>query len=84
MKRTLPHTVEAEELYSAGVTGLVAAARNHRAAQASTFAAYAATRIREAILDELRRQDCMSRSGRTKAKRLASALSRLEPQQAGR
>ena len=44
----------------------------------------AATRIREAILDELRRQDCMSRSGRTKAKRLASALSRLEQQQAGR
>jgi RNA polymerase sigma factor FliA len=83
MKRTLPSSVEAEDLYSVGVTGLVLAARNHRAAQAGTFAAYAATRIRGAILDELRRQDWMSRSGRSKAKRLGAALSRLEQEQGG-
>jgi RNA polymerase sigma factor for flagellar operon FliA len=66
-----------------GITGLVLAARNFRAAQADRFAAYAATRIRGAILDELRRLDWMSRSGRAKAKRLGSAISRLEQQHAG-
>jgi RNA polymerase sigma factor for flagellar operon FliA len=83
MKRKLPQSLEAEELYSVGVTGLVVAARNYRAAQAGSFAAYAATRIRGAILDELRRLDWMSRSGRCKAKRLGSALNRLEQQQGG-
>jgi RNA polymerase sigma factor FliA len=83
MRRKLPSTIEAEELYSVGVTGLVLAARNHRAAQAGTFAAYAAARIRGAILDELRRQDWMSRSGRAKAKRLGAALSRLEQERGG-
>jgi RNA polymerase sigma factor for flagellar operon FliA len=52
-------------------------------AQAGSFAAYAATRIRGAILDELRRLDWMSRSSRSKAKRLGSALSRLEQAQGG-
>ena len=36
-----------------GVTGLVVAVRNYRALQAGSFAAYASTRIRGAILDEL-------------------------------
>jgi RNA polymerase sigma factor for flagellar operon FliA len=83
MKRKLPQSIEAEELYSVGVTGLVVAARNYRAAQAGSFAAYAATRIRGAILDELRRLDWMSRSGRSKAKRLGLAITRLEQEQGG-
>jgi RNA polymerase sigma factor for flagellar operon FliA len=66
-----------------GLTGLALAARNYRASHAGSFAAYAATRIRGAILDELRRQDWMSRSGRAKAKRLGSALSRLEQERGG-
>jgi RNA polymerase sigma factor FliA len=84
MKRKLPACIEAEDLYSVGVTGLVVAARNYRSAQAGSFAAYAATRIRGAILDELRRQDWMSRASRSKAKRLGSALTRLEQAQGGR
>lgn len=83
LKRRLPPTIEAEELYSVGVTGLVIAARNYRPAQAGSFGAYAATRIRGAMLDELRRLDWMSRAGRSKAKRLGSALSRLEQQRGG-
>jgi hypothetical protein len=43
-----------------------------------TFAAYAAIRIRGAILDELLRQDSMSRWNLGKAKRLGSAVSRLK------
>ena len=83
LKRKLPHSIEAEDLHSVGLTGLVLAARNYRPAQGGSFAAYASTRIRGALLDELRRQDWMSRSGRSKAKRLGSALSRLEQEHGG-
>src|SRR5262245_38849736 len=57
MKRRLPQTVEEDELYSIGVTGLIAAARNFSPTKAGSFASYASTRIRGAILDELRRSD---------------------------
>ena len=78
MRRKLPSKIETDELYSIGVTGLVAAARNYRASRESSFASYATTRIRGAILDELRRMDWMSRATRSKAKRLGSAISKLE------
>jgi RNA polymerase sigma factor for flagellar operon FliA len=83
MKPKLPSNIETEELYSIGVTGLVAAARNYRASQRSNFISYASTRIRGAILDELRRMDWMSRAMRSKAKKLDSVISRLEQEQGG-
>ena len=83
MRRKLPSNIETEDLYSIGVTGLVVAARNYRPSQKGTFAAYAATRIRGAILDELRRTDWMSRASRSKAKRLSLAISKLEQEQGG-
>src|ERR1700757_2697297 len=83
MRRKLPSKIEADELYSIGVTGLVAAARNYRPSRESSFASYATTRIRGAILDELRRMDWMSRATRSKAKRLGSVISKLEQEQGG-
>jgi RNA polymerase sigma factor FliA len=83
MKRKLPNHVETEDLYSIGVTALVAAARNYHPSQERTFAAYAAIRISGAILDELRRTDWMSRASRSKARRLSSAISKLEQEQGG-
>jgi RNA polymerase sigma factor for flagellar operon FliA len=83
MKRKLPSNVETEDLYSIGLTGLVAAARNYRRSQGRTFAAYAAIRISGAILDELRRTDWLSRASRSKARRLSSAMSKLEQEQGG-
>jgi RNA polymerase sigma factor FliA len=83
MKRKLPSNVETEDLYSIGVTGLVAAARNCRRSHERTFAAYAAIRISGAILDELRRTDWLSRASRSKARRLRSAMSKLEQEQGG-
>ena len=83
MKRKLPSNVEIEDLYSIGVTGLVAAARNYRRSQECTFAAYAAIRISGAILDELRRTDWMSRASRSKARRLSAAIAKLEQEQGG-
>ena len=83
IKRRLPSTIEIDDLYSIGVTGLVAAARNYRPAQERSFGSYANTRIEGAILDELRRMDYMSRSNRSKAKRLGSAICKLEQEQGG-
>src|ERR1700751_3657916 len=83
MRRKLPSKIEADELYSVGVTGLVAAARNYRPSRESSFASYATTRIRGAILDELRRMDWMSRATRSKAKRLGSVITKLEQEQGG-
>ena len=83
MKRKMPSNVETEDLYSIGVTALVAAARNYHPSQERTFATYAAIRISGAILDELRRTDWMSRATRSKARRLSSAISKLEQEQGG-
>src|ERR1700736_6282640 len=83
MKRKLPSNVDTEDFYSIGVTGLVAAARNYRRSQERTFTAYAAIRISGAILDELRKTDWMSRASRSKARRLSSAISKLEQEQGG-
>jgi RNA polymerase sigma factor FliA len=83
MRRRLPSAIEIDDLYSIGVTGLVAAARNYRPAQERSFGSYANTRIEGAILDELRRMDCMSRINRAKAKRLRSAISKLEQEKGG-
>ena len=42
-KRRLPANVDAEELRSVALTGLVAAARNFRSAESSSFAGYASS-----------------------------------------
>ena len=81
IKQKLPDTIEAEELHSIGLSGLVAAAQRYQPAAQKTFPGYAATRIRGAILDELRRQDSMTRQSRAKAKRLGSAISKLQQEQ---
>ncbi|MBV8141701.1 MAG: FliA/WhiG family RNA polymerase sigma factor [Verrucomicrobia bacterium] len=83
IKRRLPSSVDAEDLYSIGVTGLVAAARNYQPDQERGFGSYANTRIRGAILDELRRMDSMSRSKRSKARQLGNVISKLEQEQGG-
>src|SRR5215472_11084323 len=81
MKQKLPDTIEADELHSIGLSGLVAAAQRYQPSRRNSFAGYAATRIRGAILDELRRQDPMTRCSRTKAKRLELAICKLQQEQ---
>ena len=63
IKVNLPPHVVGDDLYSAGVTGLVAAVRKFDPAQSVTFASYATMRIRGAILDELRQRDWAGREG---------------------
>ncbi|MEA3213580.1 MAG: polymerase sigma factor FliA [Chthoniobacter sp.] len=78
MKASLPAHVEAEDLGSVGVIGLVQAARSYRADQGTAFSTYATLRIRGAVLDELRRMDWMPRRARAKAKELKETVNQLE------
>lgn len=78
IKLNLPAHVDADDLYSVGVTGLINAVRKYDPAQNTTFGAYATMRIRGAILDELRRMDWCPRRARAKARKLKEAISVLE------
>jgi len=73
----LPNHVHIDDLTSAAMVGLFRAARGFDAARGVPFAAYATTRIRGAILDELRGADWASRSLRTKARSLQNAADNL-------
>lgn len=74
----LPSHIEVDELYSVGVTGLIAAVRNYDAARGKTFAGYVSVRIRGAILDELRRLDWCPRRTRAKGRKLRDTIGELE------
>jgi len=78
IKLTLPSHIEADDLYSVGITGLIAAVRRYDPEQGNTFAGYAATRIRGAILDELRRMDWCPRRARARARKLKESINALE------
>ncbi len=78
MKIFLPSTLDIEDLYSVGATGLMAAVRKYDMAQAAAFPAFASIHIRGAVRDELRRMDWTPRSVREKAKLVREALEGLE------
>jgi RNA polymerase sigma factor for flagellar operon FliA len=73
----VPSHVNRDDLTSAGLTALVLAARAFDAERGVPFDRYAATRIRGALLDELRSADWASRSVRRRARDLAETRSRL-------
>lgn len=73
----VPSHVNRDDLTSAGLTALVQATRAFDAERGVPFARYAATRIRGAILDELRSVDWASRSVRRRARDLDETRSRL-------
>lgn len=68
--RTLADEADLDELVSAGMLGLLSAAEAFDAARGLAFSTYAATRIRGAMLDELRRIDPLTRTARERARRL--------------
>lgn len=78
IKLTLPPHIDADDLYSVGVTGLIAAVRKYDPDQGNTFAGYAAMRIRGAVLDELRRMDWCPRRTRARARKLKESINQLE------
>ncbi len=74
----LPRTVEHEDLYSAGVLGLLDAYQKFDHAKGVKFETYAVWRIRGAVLDQLRSLDWASRSMRRWARELESTCQRMD------
>jgi RNA polymerase sigma factor FliA len=76
----LPGHVDRDELVSAGLLALVQAARAFEPATGAPFGAYARTRIRGAVLDELRAADWAPRGVRSRARALSRAEQELAVQ----
>lgn len=74
----IPAHVSRDDLVSAGMAGLAQAARNFDAERGIAFDRYASTRIRGALLDELRSCDWASRSVRSRARQVQNAVEELQ------
>jgi RNA polymerase sigma factor FliA len=74
----MPPNVEHSDLVSYGIFGLMDAIEKFDLAKGYKFETYAITRIKGAIIDELRSVDWVPRSVRAKARRIEAAVARLE------
>ncbi len=74
----LPQNVEQSDLVSYGIFGLIDAIDKFDPERGFKFETYAITRIKGAILDELRSIDWVPRSVRAKARALERAYAKLE------
>ncbi len=83
MKAKLPKSIDMSELISAGTLGLMESLKKYRADLGIRFETYAESRIRGAMLDELRRLDWFSRGLRQRVRQLDEAVWQLE-QELGR
>jgi RNA polymerase sigma factor FliA len=76
----LPQTIEQQDLVSYGIFGLMDAIEKFDHERAIKFETYAITRIKGAIIDELRSIDWVPRSVRAKARAIEKAYANLEAQ----
>lgn len=70
--------IDVEDLVSYGIFGLIDAIEKYDIDKGVKFETYASFRIRGAIIDEIREQDWIPRSLRTKAKRVEESIEELE------
>lgn len=78
IRERLPQQVEQEDLVSAGVIGLLEAARSFDGSKNVQFKTFAKFRIRGAILDSLRESDWGSRYLRRRGREIGEATAQLE------
>ncbi len=74
----LPPSVEHDDLYGAGVVGLIDAVERFDASRGIAFTTFAEMRVRGAILDNLRSIDWASRSIRRRARDIQTAYAEVE------
>jgi RNA polymerase sigma factor for flagellar operon FliA len=74
----LPSHVEDADLISYGLVGLIGAIERFEPERGIKFETFAMTRIRGAIIDELRSLDWVPRSVRTRAREIETAQAKLE------
>jgi RNA polymerase sigma factor for flagellar operon FliA len=75
--RRLPQNLDIDDLYSAGVIGLIEAAAKFNPTKKVKFLSYAQFRIRGAILDSLRAMDWAPREMRRKGRKVEKAIRTL-------
>lgn len=75
---TLPAHAATEDLYSAGLVGLLNAVRRYNPQTGVQFETYARVRIRGSVFDELRRLDWVPRSVHDKARKVEQVMRQLE------
>jgi RNA polymerase sigma factor for flagellar operon FliA len=80
MASGLPAHVEEADLISYGLVGLISAIERFEPERDIKFETYAITRIKGAIIDELRSLDWVPRSVRSRAREIERANSKLEHQ----
>lgn len=78
IKLNLPSHIDADDLHSVGVIGLMAAVKKFNREQSVTFRAYAVMRIRGKILDELRAMDSMPRRARAMSRKIQQTAGEIE------
>jgi RNA polymerase sigma factor for flagellar operon FliA len=78
LARRLPQHIDREDLIGAGSLGLADALSRRGTMPGPEFEAFAACRIRGAMLDELRRIDSMTRGARRASKRVSRARHAVE------
>ena len=77
MSLTPPQGLDYEDLCSFGIFGLMDAIDKFDPSKGFTFQTYAIPRIRGSILDELRKFDWFSRTGREKVQKLNKAMEKI-------
>lgn len=80
LHKTLADDTELDELISAGMHGLLAAATSFEAHRGLAFSTHATPRIRGAMLDDLRRLDSLSRTTRMRARLIDARRNALSHQ----
>lgn len=74
----IPGGMDRDDLYGIGMLGLLAAADAWEPERGLKFSTFAYTKIRGAILDELRKDDFLPRGRREKVRELDATVERLE------
>src|SRR5687768_3471782 len=78
LARRLPPNVDVGDLIGAGTEGLLKAIESYDVTHTARFETYAESRVRGAILDELRAQDALTRHGRRQFGEVTKAVRKLE------
>ena len=74
----IPHSIEADDLWSAGVIGLIDAAQKYDSTRAARFRTYAELRVHGAILDYLRSLSWAPRGLHRRRREIETARSAVE------
>lgn len=73
-----PKSIELDDLYSAGIMGLIGAIERYDPSRPNAFESYCVQRIQGAILDDIRREDWVPRLVRSRAHILGAMIQRLD------